>query len=67
MITGCEPARSKPLTWARKRANQLLAAERAFCEDAFAHLKNRRGSTRLRRRQSTKRVGRQGLPYRLNR
>ncbi|WP_393063692.1 transposase family protein [Streptomyces sp. LN549] len=46
------PATKKPkgktLPPAKKLVNQLIAAERAVCEHAFAHLKNWRVLTRLR-------------------
>ncbi|MFF7172913.1 transposase family protein [Streptomyces pseudovenezuelae] len=40
VITGYKAAHSKPLTSAKKQVNKLIAAERAACEHAFAHLKN---------------------------
>ncbi|MFD9004184.1 transposase family protein [Streptomyces sp. NPDC059582] len=41
LVTGFKAAYARPLTPAQKGANKLLATERAACEDAFAHLKNR--------------------------
>ncbi|MFE9976792.1 transposase family protein [Streptomyces hirsutus] len=48
VITGYEKPRGKKLPPAKKQVNQLIAAERAACEHAFAHLKNWRVLTRLR-------------------
>lgn len=48
LVTGFKAARNKPLTRAKKEANKLIAAERAACEHAFAHLKNWRILTKLR-------------------
>ncbi len=48
VITGFKAARTRPLTWAKKEANTLIAAERAACEHVFAHLKNWRILTKLR-------------------
>lgn len=48
IITGYKAARTKPLTKAKKQVNKLIAAERAACEHAFAHLKNWRVLTKLR-------------------
>ncbi|MEU0853357.1 transposase family protein [Streptomyces flaveolus] len=48
VITGYKAAHNKPLTSAKKQANKLIAAERAACEHAFAHLKNWRILTKLR-------------------
>ncbi|WP_369044431.1 transposase family protein [Streptomyces sp. Midd1] len=48
VITGYQATRTKPLTSAKKQANKLIAAERATCEHAFAHLKNWRILTKLR-------------------
>lgn len=48
IITGFKAARTKPLTTAKKQINKLIAAERAACEHAFAHLKNWRILTKLR-------------------
>ncbi|MHB6911304.1 transposase family protein [Streptomyces sp. DB-54] len=48
VITGYKAARNRPLTPAKKQVNRLIAAERASCEHAFAHLKNWRVLTKLR-------------------
>ncbi|MEU9008699.1 transposase family protein [Streptomyces sp. NPDC048479] len=48
IITGFKAARTKPLTTAKKQINKMIAAERAACEHAFAHLKNWRILTKLR-------------------
>ncbi|WP_240136477.1 transposase family protein [Streptomyces sp. MUM 178J] len=48
VITGCKKPKGKKLPLAKKLVNQLIAAERAVCEHAFAHLKNWRVLTRLR-------------------
>ncbi|MGW1504319.1 transposase family protein [Streptomyces mirabilis] len=48
VITGCKKPKGKKLPPAKKQVNQLIAAERAVCEHAFAHLKNWRVLTRLR-------------------
>lgn len=48
LVTGFKAARTRPLTTAQKEANKLVAAERAACEHAFAHLKNWRILTKLR-------------------
>jgi DDE superfamily endonuclease len=48
VITGYKKPKGKKLPPAKKLVNQLIAAERAVCEHAFAHLKNRRVLTRLR-------------------
>jgi transposase len=40
--------KGKKLPPAKKLVNQLIAAERAVCEHAFAHLKNWRVLTKLR-------------------
>ncbi|MFE9453393.1 transposase family protein [Streptomyces sp. NPDC006739] len=48
IITGFKAARTKPLTTAKKQVNKLIAAERAACEHAFAHLKNWRILAKLR-------------------
>ncbi|MFK4106692.1 transposase family protein [Streptomyces sp. NPDC019531] len=48
VITGYKTARNRPLTPAKKQVNQLLAAERATCEHAFAHLKSWRALVKLR-------------------
>ncbi|MET8221656.1 transposase family protein [Streptomyces hirsutus] len=47
-MTGYEKPRGKKLPPAKKQVKQLIAAERAACEHAFAHLKNWRVLTRLR-------------------
>ncbi|MFJ9026753.1 transposase family protein [Streptomyces sp. NPDC102259] len=46
VITGYK--KPKELPPAKKQVSQLIAAERAVCEHAFAHLKNWRVLTRLR-------------------
>ncbi|MER5532634.1 transposase family protein [Streptomyces mirabilis] len=48
VITGCKKPKSQKLPPAKKQVNQPIAAERAVCEHAFAHLKNWRVLTRLR-------------------
>ncbi|MEU6999869.1 transposase family protein [Nonomuraea sp. NPDC046570] len=48
VITGRKATRGRPLTTAQKQVNQLIAAERAPVEHAFADLKNWRILTRLR-------------------
>lgn len=48
IITGYKKPKGKKLPPAKKLANQLIAAERAVCEHAFAHLKNWRVLTKLR-------------------
>lgn len=48
VITGYKKPKSKKLPPAKKLVNQLIAAERAVCEHAFAHLKNWRVLTKLR-------------------
>ncbi|MET9914877.1 transposase family protein [Streptomyces sp. NPDC006476] len=48
IITGFKAARTKPLTTAKKQVYKLIAAERAACEHAFAHLKNWRILAKLR-------------------
>ncbi|WP_308314415.1 transposase family protein [Streptomyces sp. GbtcB7] len=48
VITGYKKPEGKKLPPAKKQVNQLIAAERAVCEHAFAHLKNWRVLTRLR-------------------
>ncbi|MFI1690813.1 transposase family protein [Streptomyces sp. NPDC020794] len=48
VITGCKKPKGKKLPPSKKQVNQLIAAERAVCEHAFAHLKNWRVLTRLR-------------------
>ncbi|WP_131562522.1 transposase family protein [Streptomyces sp. KM273126] len=48
VITGYKKPKGKKLPPAKKQVNQLIAAERAVCEHAFAHLKNWRVLTRLR-------------------
>ncbi|MER5918562.1 transposase family protein [Streptomyces sp. NPDC001982] len=48
VITGYKAARNKPLTRSKKQVNHLIAAERAACEHAFAHLKNWRVLVKLR-------------------
>ncbi|MEV5064720.1 transposase family protein [Streptomyces sp. NPDC053794] len=48
VITGYKKPKGKKLTPAKKLVNQLIAAERAVCEHAFAHLKNWRVLTKLR-------------------
>ncbi|UQA91396.1 transposase [Streptomyces halobius] len=48
VITGYKKPKGKKLSPAKKLVNQLIAAERAVCEHAFAHLKNWRVLTRLR-------------------
>lgn len=48
VITGYKKPKGKTLPPAKKLVNQLIAAERAVCEHAFAHLKNWRVLTRLR-------------------
>lgn len=40
VITGYKKHKGKKLSSAKKLVNQLIAAERAVCEHAFAHLKN---------------------------
>ncbi|WP_306948197.1 transposase family protein [Streptomyces sp. B4I13] len=47
IITGFKAARTKPLTTATKQINKPIAAERAACAHAFAHL-NWRILTKLR-------------------
>ncbi|MFB7590252.1 transposase family protein [Streptomyces sp. NPDC056169] len=46
--TGYKKPKGKKLPPAKKLVNQLIAAERAVCEHAFAHLKNWRVLTKLR-------------------
>ncbi|MFE9974443.1 transposase family protein [Streptomyces hirsutus] len=46
VITGYKKPRGKKLPPAKKQVNQLIAAERAACEHAFAHLKNWRAPAR---------------------
>ncbi|MEV4453989.1 transposase family protein [Streptomyces mirabilis] len=48
VITDYKKPEGKKLPPAKKQVNQLIAAERAVCEHAFAHLKNWRVLTRLR-------------------
>ncbi|WP_406502523.1 transposase family protein [Streptomyces sp. NBC_01602] len=48
VITGYKKPKGKKLPAAKKLVNQLIAAERAVCEHAFAHLKNWRVLTKLR-------------------
>ncbi|MFF4021148.1 transposase family protein [Streptomyces sp. NPDC001843] len=48
VITGYKKPKGKKLPPAKKQVNQLIAAARAVCEHAFAHLKNWRVLTRLR-------------------
>ena len=48
VIVGRRGSRNHKLTPAEKQVNNLLAAERAGNEHAHAHLKNWRGTTRLR-------------------
>ncbi len=48
VITGYKKPKGKKLPPAKKLVNQLIAAERAVCEHAFAHLKNWRVLTKLR-------------------
>ncbi|MBR8642188.1 transposase [Streptomyces tuirus] len=48
VITGYKRPKGKQLPPPKKLVNQLIAAERAVCEHAFAHLKNWRVLTRLR-------------------
>ncbi|MFI9207864.1 transposase family protein [Streptomyces sp. NPDC053253] len=48
VITGYKKRKGKKLPPAKKLVNQLIAAERAVCEHAFAHLKNWRVLTKLR-------------------
>ncbi|MGP4089952.1 transposase family protein [Streptomyces sp. KR55] len=48
IITGYKKPKGKKLPPAKKQVNQLIAAERAVCEHAFAHLKNWRVLTKLR-------------------
>ncbi|MDX2524673.1 transposase family protein [Streptomyces europaeiscabiei] len=48
VITGYKKPKGKKLPPAKKQVTQLIAAERAVCEHAFAHLKNWRVLTRLR-------------------
>ncbi|WP_327372456.1 transposase [Streptomyces sp. NBC_01216] len=48
VITGYKKPKGKKLPPAKKLVNQLIAAERAVCEHAFAHLKNWRALTKLR-------------------
>jgi hypothetical protein len=48
VITGRRACRNHKLTPAEKQINKLLATERATNEHAHAHLKNWRGTTRLR-------------------
>ncbi|MER8161215.1 transposase family protein [Streptomyces sp. NPDC094472] len=48
VVTGYKKPEGKKLPPAKKQVNQLIAAERAVCEHAFAHLKNWRVLTRLR-------------------
>lgn len=48
IICGYKAAKNRPVTSAHRQVNKLLAAERAVCEHAFAHLKNWRILTRLR-------------------
>lgn len=48
IITGYKKPKGKKLPVAKKLVNQLIAAERAVCEHAFAHLKNWRILTKLR-------------------
>ncbi|WP_328753016.1 transposase [Streptomyces sp. NBC_00285] len=47
-ITGYKKPKGKQFLPAKKLVNQLIAAERAVCEHAFAHLKNWRVLTKLR-------------------
>ncbi|MFE9445253.1 transposase family protein [Streptomyces sp. NPDC006602] len=39
IITGYKATKNRPVTAAQKQVNKLIAAERAVCEHAFAHLK----------------------------
>ncbi|WP_406324598.1 transposase family protein [Streptomyces sp. NBC_01637] len=48
VITGYKKPKGKKLPAAKKLVNQLIAAERAVCEHAFAHFKNWRVLTKLR-------------------
>ncbi|MFI7240283.1 transposase family protein [Streptomyces cyaneofuscatus] len=48
VITGFKKPKGRQLAAARKLVNQLIAAERAVCEHAFAHLENWRVLTKLR-------------------
>ncbi|MEV6784782.1 transposase family protein [Streptomyces sp. NPDC051098] len=48
VITGYKKPKGKNLPPAKKLVNRLIAAERAVCEHAFAHLKNWRVLTKLR-------------------
>ncbi|WP_369354655.1 transposase family protein [Streptomyces sp. cg2] len=48
VITGYKRPRGKKLPPAKKLVNELIAAERAVCDHAFAHLKNWRVLTKLR-------------------
>ncbi|WP_308438084.1 transposase family protein [Streptomyces morookaense] len=48
VITGYKKPKGKKLPSAKKLVNQLIAAERAVCEHAFAPLKNWRVLARLR-------------------
>ncbi|MFG3714588.1 transposase family protein [Micromonospora sp. NPDC049460] len=48
VITGYKKPKGKKRPSAKKLVNQLIAAERAVCEHAFAHLKNWRVLTKLR-------------------
>ncbi|GAA4031060.1 transposase family protein [Streptomyces sp. NPDC006365] len=48
VITGYKKPKGKKLPPAKKLVNQLIAAERAVCEHAFAHLKNWRILAKLR-------------------
>lgn len=48
VITGKKASRNKPLTPAQTQVNQLIAAERAVCEHAFAYFKAWRTLTKVR-------------------
>jgi hypothetical protein len=48
VITGYKKPKGKKLPPAKRLVNALIAAERAVCEHAFAHLKNWRVLTKLR-------------------
>ncbi|MGA5278656.1 transposase family protein [Streptomyces cellulosae] len=48
VTTGYKKPKKKKLPVAKKLVNQLIAAGRAVCEHAFAHLKNWRVLTKLR-------------------
>ncbi|WAP53545.1 hypothetical protein [Streptomyces sp. S465] len=50
VITGWQKPRGKKLPPAKKQVNQLIAAERAVCEHAFADLTHGGSGALLRRR-----------------